>query len=84
MLVLFPSDPFETYKPDPGWAAEAQIAEDCGHEVAYVHHESLVNDGDAEEAVRRVPEAEPDTVEEDGHVRGTAALYRGWMLTMEQ
>jgi hypothetical protein len=74
MLVLFPSDPFETYKPDPDWAEEARIAQECGHEVAYVHHESLVNDDDPAAAVKKVPE-------QGETVRG---LYRGWMLTSDQ
>lgn len=74
MLVLFPSDPFETKKPDPDWAEEAKIAESLGHQVAYIHWESLVQDGDATKAILQVPDfAEP-----------VPAIYRGWMLTSDQ
>jgi len=74
MLVLFPSDPFDTWKVDADWAEEARIAQECGHEVAYVHYESLVNDGDARQAVKRVPDQEEPSL----------AIYRGWMLTASQ
>jgi hypothetical protein len=74
MLVIFPSDPFETYKPDPDYAEEVQVAKDHGHEVAFMHYESLVNDGDAAQAVKRVPDFEEPV----------PAIYRGWMLTTEQ
>ena len=74
MLVLFPSDPFETYKPEPDYVQEVEIAKEAGHEVAYIHYESLVNDGDAKAAIERVPDFEEPT----------PALYRGWMLTSDQ
>jgi hypothetical protein len=74
MLVLFPSDPFETYKPEPDYVQEVEIAKECGHEVAFVHWEALVNDDDAAAAIRKVPVFEDPT----------PAIYRGWMLTSEQ
>jgi hypothetical protein len=74
MLVLFPSDPFEPKKPDPDWATEADIAKQCGYQVAFVHWESLVNDDDAAAAVKYVPDFEEPT----------PAIYRGWMLTSDQ
>lgn len=87
MLVLFPSDPFETHKPDPDWAQEVEIAKENGHEVAFIHYESLVNDNDPKTAVQGVPEAPEDIVEENEEgtrLYGTAAIYRGWMLTVRQ
>jgi len=74
MLVLFPSDPFDTWKPDPDWAEEARIAQECGHKVAFIHYESLVNEGNAVAAVKKVP-LQGET---------TSAIYRGWMLTTGQ
>ena len=74
MLVLFPSDPFDTWKVDADWAEEARIAQECGHQVAYIHHESLVNDDDPGAAVKKIPDFDEPT----------RALYRGWMLTSDQ
>jgi len=74
MLVLFPSDTFETHKPDPGYAVEVEIAKEHGHEVAFIHHESLVNNDDAQAAVQGCPDLEEDT----------PAIYRGWMVTSKQ
>jgi len=84
MLVLFPSHPFDKSEPDPGWAEEVQIAVDAGHDVAFVHHESLVDEKDvAPRAVVRVPVPDPEQV--DDEATGTRrALYRGWMLTAER
>lgn len=74
MLVIFPSDTFDTRKPDEAYAEEVEVAQQEGHQVAFMHWESLVNDDDAAKAVKECPDFENDTL----------AIYRGWMLTSEQ
>lgn len=71
MLVVFPSDPFETTSPDATWVDEIKIAEQLGHKTVFVHWEGIVNEDDAPRAVHHVRRRE----------RPTLALYRGWKLS---
>lgn len=71
VLLLVPADPLAPRRPDPHFAPEARAALDSGAQVAIVDHDALCRPGQADEAVRRVPEA-------DG------AVYRGWMLRSSQ
>src|SRR6185437_12624265 len=74
MRLLFCSDPLAPAQPDPAYAAEVTAAGDLGIPYDLVHYEALVNDQNAERAVRRVPTYDqPELV-----------LYRGWMLTAAQ
>lgn len=73
MLVLFPSDPFETTAPDAAWEPEIRKAQEAGHKIAYVHWEG-VTEGNPERAVCHVRKRDNPTV----------ALYRGWMLSVKE
>ncbi|MFT7841658.1 ATP-grasp domain-containing protein [Saccharothrix sp. BKS2] len=73
MTLLVPSDVLHPRRPDEHFAAEAEAARAAGVAVALVDHDALADpDGDADRAVRRVPEG-----------AGVAA-YRGWMLSSER
>lgn len=74
MLVIFPSDTFETHKADPDYVEELRVAQEFGHDTILMHYESLVNDDDAAAAVKKCPNFEEPR----------PAIYRGWMLTSEQ
>lgn len=73
MLVLFPSDPFETPRPDEAWTEEIRVAREAGHKVAYVHWEGVVQEDAPDRACRHVRKRDGPNV----------ALYRGWMLSVE-
>src|SRR5438045_3836630 len=74
MLLLFCSDPLNPRRPDLAFEAEVAAATHLGIDQSLIGFEALVNDGDPERAVRRVPEQEPTRL----------AVYRGWMLTPER
>jgi hypothetical protein len=71
MLILFPAEPFQPKRVDPDYARERDAADAAGLGSAFIDFEALL-DGDADRAVRRVPES-----------ANTSALYRGWMLRPE-
>jgi len=72
-LLLFCDDPLQPRQVDAAFSDEAEAAVAASATIARVSYEALVR-GDADAAVRRVPAA-----------TGTAlAIYRGWMLTVEQ
>ncbi|MBP2337173.1 hypothetical protein JOF41_003351 [Saccharothrix coeruleofusca] len=70
-LLLLPCDVLNPRRVDEHFAAEAEAARAAGLEVALVDHDALARSGDADRAVRRVPE-------------GGEAVYRGWMLRAER
>jgi hypothetical protein len=69
--LLYCCDPLDTRSPDEAYRLEAEAAERLGVPYSLVSYEALVNEGDPQRAVRRVPQ-QPEPA---------LALYRGWMLT---
>jgi hypothetical protein len=79
MRVIFCCDPLNRKVVDPAYAEEFAAASAAGLATALVSYEALVDEGDAEPAVRRVaPGGGAGAV-------GARALgvYRGWMLRPE-
>src|SRR5688572_29592236 len=74
MRLLFCSDPLNSRQTDPAFGAEVAAAESLGLPTASVDFEALVNEGDPQAAVRRVPKESTPTL----------GLYRGWMLKPQQ
>ncbi|MFD7657041.1 ATP-grasp domain-containing protein [Actinosynnema sp. NPDC059797] len=73
MMLLVPADVLHPRRPDEHFAAEAEAARAAGLAVALVDHDALADPtGDADRAVRRVPEG------------GGTAAYRGWMLRADR
>ncbi|HZV01153.1 MAG TPA: ATP-grasp domain-containing protein [Planctomycetota bacterium] len=72
MRILFCRNPLEPTKPDEPYEGEAAAANALGIPWSLIDFEALVNDRDAERAVRRVRDVEPGL-----------CLYRGWMLRPE-
>ncbi|WP_110513443.1 ATP-grasp domain-containing protein [Herpetosiphon llansteffanensis] len=73
MLLLFPGEPFNLPQVEPVYAAEAVAAEQLGLAWAVIDLEALI-DGAIKQALRRVPTATAPTL----------AVYRGWMLSLDQ
>lgn len=73
-FFIFCSDPLHRRSPDEAYRAEVEAAQHAGAPYALISYEALVNDGDAERAVRSVPE----------QPQPAAAIYRGWMLRPER
>jgi hypothetical protein len=73
MRIIFPSEPFKATQVDVMYEREAVAARAAGFSVELINHEQVV-DGAAEKAVRRIFAADKTEV----------AIYRGWMLTIEQ
>jgi len=72
MRLIFTSDPLNPRRPDYSYQDEYEAAQRLGLECSLINLEALVDEGDAEKAVRRVtPSAEG----------GELAIYRGWMIT---
>jgi hypothetical protein len=74
MLLIYCADPLRPHEPDSAYQEEIAAAEAVGLAYALVSYEALVDAGDAEAAVRRVPK----------HSSPVTAVYRGWMLRPEQ
>ena len=74
MRILFCGDPLNPRQPDEAYAEEVAAAERLGILWSPINFEPLVYEGDATQAVRRVP-AEFELEQ---------AMYRGWMLTLPQ
>jgi hypothetical protein len=75
MVILFCSNPLSVREVDIDYQEEYNAASSCGlFESALIDFEALVNEEDAEKAVRRVSAAESEKT----------AIYRGWMMTPEQ
>lgn len=74
MLILFCSDPLRPRQVDDAYTEELAAAKRAGFDHALISYEALVDDQDAERAVRRVPEQPSEML----------AVYRGWMLRPEQ
>jgi hypothetical protein len=70
MLLLYCSDPLARRRPDEAYVSEVEVAAGLGLEHALIRLEPLVDDGDAEEAVKAVPVSPAPRL----------AIYRGWML----
>ena len=70
MRVIFCADPLNRKRSDPMYAAEAEAASTAGFDCSLLNFEALVDEQDAEAAVRGIA---PSDVQE-------TALYRGWML----
>lgn len=74
MLLIFCADPLHPRQPDSAYLDEVAAAETVGLAYGLISYEALVDDGDAEAAVRRIsPQSPPVT-----------AIYRGWMLRPAQ
>jgi hypothetical protein len=69
-LILLCSDPLDAKSPDEAFRVEAQAVE----EWALVSYEALVHRGDALGAIERVPLQPAERM----------AIYRGWMLNVDQ
>jgi ATP-grasp domain, R2K clade family 3 len=74
VLLIYCADPLHPRQPDNTYAEEVTAAEAVGLAYGLISYEALVDDNDAEAAVRRIPEQSPQI----------AAVYRGWMLRPEQ
>lgn len=75
MLILFCSNPLSVREVDIDYQEEYIAAISCGlFEVGLIDFDALVNEKDAEKAVRRVLTDESEKT----------AIYRGWMMTPEQ
>lgn len=73
MLLIYCADPLHPRQPDSAYLEEVAASEAVGLAYGLISYEGLVDEGDAEAAVRRVPEqASPVT-----------GIYRGWMLRPE-
>lgn len=73
-LLVFCCDPCDPPSVDEAYRAEAEAAAANDFDRVLVDYESLVNEDNPRRATRRVPMYE----------RPTAAIYRGWMLTVPQ
>lgn len=71
MQIVFGSHPFEPRKPDPGFEQEFNAAMAAGCSVNIVSMEGLLEERNANRAVRWITPKEGPT----------AAVYRGWMLS---
>src|SRR5579885_1575277 len=70
MRVIFCADPLNPRHPDPLYAREARAASAAGFDCSLLTFEALVDEQDADAAVRRItPAAEREI-----------GIYRGWML----
>jgi len=74
VLLIYCVDPLQPRQPDSAYAEEVIAAETVGLAHGLISYEALVDDSDAEAAVRRIPEQSPPVT----------AIYRGWMLRPEQ
>jgi len=73
MRLLFCANPLDARQPDPDYANELVAAQAFGARTDLISYEALVNEGDADRAVRRVAPADDPAAPE-------LAVYRGWML----
>lgn len=74
MRLLFCAEPIDPGRPDWAYEHEASAAERAGFDLSLVNYALLVRSGDAGAAVGRVPRLR----------RPELAVYRGWMLTVDQ
>jgi hypothetical protein len=74
MLLIYCADSLQPRQPDSAYAEEVAAAEAVGLEYGLISYEALVDEGNAEFAVRRIPEQSPPVT----------AIYRGWMLRPER
>ncbi|HEY7125860.1 MAG TPA: ATP-grasp domain-containing protein [Ktedonobacterales bacterium] len=72
--LIFPADPLVSKQPDALYAGEMAAAQAAGFACSLLNFEALVDARDTAEALRRVAPAEAPT----------PAIYRGWMLRLEQ
>ena len=72
--VVFCADPFTPGRVDPLYESERAAAEQAGIRFDLLGYEALVDDGDAERAIRSVEASDASTL----------AVYRGWMLRPER
>ena len=72
--MLFCADPLDASRPDPTYEGEMAAAERLSVDCDLIRFESLVDDLDAERAIRRVTTA----------TKPTTGVYRGWMLRPER
>jgi hypothetical protein len=70
VLIIYCADPLSPRQPDSEYRQEVAAAEAVGLEYGLVSYEALVDDGDAETAVRRIA----------ARTESVTAMYRGWML----
>jgi ATP-grasp domain-containing protein len=74
VLLIYCADPLHPRQPDSAYLDEVASAETVGLAYNLISYEALVDDGDAEAAVRRIPLQSPPVT----------AIYRGWMLRPAQ
>lgn len=73
MRVIFCSDPLSLRQVDSAYLDEYEAARAAGVATSLISYEALVDEGDAQQAVRRI--------ESSGD--GVLGMYRGWMLRPE-
>src|SRR5262245_10515770 len=73
MKIVFCSEPFAPARIDSVYQAEAQAAIRAGFQIELINFEALVDDQNAEGAVKHVVYADKPQL----------AIYRGWMLKPE-
>lgn len=71
MRIIFCSEPLHPSRPDEAYAHEVAAAESAGLGYELISYEALVQEQDAQRAVRRVCAS----------AAGETAAYRGWMLS---
>ena len=72
-VVIFCCSPGKPDRLDEDWSREAEAARNAGFATALIDHDAVVA-GKLTRAVARIPQAD----------RTATAIYRGWMLTVEQ
>jgi hypothetical protein len=74
VLLIYCADPLHPRQPDSAYQAEIAAAEAVGLAYGLMSYEALVDDGDAEASVQRIPTQSPPVT----------GIYRGWMLRPSQ
>jgi hypothetical protein len=72
--IVFCADPFDPTMPDPAYQAELSATSEIGISSDLIQYEALVDELDADRAVRRVRAADEPML----------GVYRGWMLRPER
>ena len=70
--IIFCADPLKSAAVDPSYAGEAGVAREAGFQVVTLDHDYLDRQIDPASALRRTRFDEPG-----------AAIYRGWMMSVE-
>jgi hypothetical protein len=74
MLIIFCNEPFKATQVDSSYEEEAKAAAEAGLAFALIDFGALVNYRDVAKATRNVQRFDPPR----------DAVYRGWMMTVDQ